>query len=104
MVSNFIISIFPFFLFVSKIKNIEYIALSEIKVNDIKIKLSFVNCNYGLIMKKEDFENCICLQSVEKNSEEDWQQQGEDFIKNINICLNFAVDTEIKITCYRLKF
>lgn len=92
------------YIYSSRIKNIEYLAPSEIKVNDIKIKLCFVNCNYGLIMKKEDFENCICLQSVEKGSEEDWQQQGEDFIKNINICLNFTVDTESKITCYRLEF
>lgn len=92
------------YIYSSKIKNIEYLAPSEIKVNDIKIKLCFVNCNYGLILKKEAFVNCICLQSVEKLSEEDWQPQGEDFVKNINICLNFAVDMESKITCYRLEF
>ena len=92
------------YIYSSKIKNIEYLAPLKIKVNDIKIKFHFVNCNYGLIMKKEDFENCICLQDVETLSEKDWQQQGEDFIKNINICLNFAVDMETKITCYRLEF
>lgn len=92
------------YIYSSKIKNIEYLAPLEIKVNGSKIRLHFVSCNYGLILKKNDFESHICFQGSKKLSEEDWQQQGEDFLKNINICLNFAVDTESKITCYSLEF
>lgn len=92
------------YIYSSRIKNVEYIGISEIKVNDCLIKFHFINCNNGLILRKKDFNNHIQLENIEKLKDSEWIKQGEDFIKNISIRINFLIDTSNKITCYRLEY
>lgn len=92
------------YIYSSRIKNVEYTSIYEIKVNDCLIKFHFINCNYGLILRKKDFESHIQLKNIEKLNAGEWIKQGEDFIKNINIRINFLIDTSNEITCYRLEY
>lgn len=92
------------YIYSSRIKNVEYTGISEIKVNDCLIKFHFINCNYGLILRKKDFDSHIQLENIEKLKDGEWILQGEDFIKNISIRINFLIDTSNEITCYRLEY
>lgn len=92
------------YFYTGNIPNIKYLDYNIIQIDDFIFKLNYFHVSNGLILKDSDFYSLISLKELRVLNKEEWKQQDEDFVMNVNVEFIFAFNKSKIFNAYRLEY